>query len=28
MQEKLFANPLEHAFDFILNGAPMRIDRR
>jgi diacylglycerol kinase family enzyme len=24
--EKLFANPLEHAFDLILKGRPMRID--
>ena len=25
-QEKIFADPLEHAFDFILNGQPRRID--
>lgn len=25
-QEKMFADPLEHAFDFITNGRPMRID--
>jgi diacylglycerol kinase (ATP) len=25
-QEKMFSDPLEHAFDFIVNGEPMRID--
>jgi diacylglycerol kinase family enzyme len=25
-QEKMFSDPLEHAFDFIANGQPMRID--
>jgi diacylglycerol kinase family enzyme len=25
-QEKMFADPLEHAFDFVLNGQPTRMD--
>jgi diacylglycerol kinase family enzyme len=25
-QEKMFADPLEHAFDFVLKGQPMRLD--